>query len=209
MPNVTRSDASTRGSIATCSDAAESERRRLENQGGERNQHDDRQIGERRRDRRREAGQRARRLEGSSRSGRRTPSMQGLHDLVEHAAVGEVLRLRLLPAAEGSVDGDEVDLGEAREVVLVGVFGIARAGSSSWRSASAPRAYRGSSDRPRRPCACPWRRRCRRPARPAARPGSTATARRSRTGPCRIPGRPGRRRSPRRSARRRGRAGRR
>ena len=47
-----------------------------------------------------------------------------LVDLVEYAAVGEVRRLRLLPAAEVAVDGDQLELGKSREVFLVGDFGM-------------------------------------------------------------------------------------
>jgi len=49
--------------------------------------------------------------------------MPRLLDLVEHAAVGEVGRLRLLPAAEHAVDRDEVELGKALEI-----FGSANSG---------------------------------------------------------------------------------
>src|SRR5690606_10234074 len=47
-------------------------------------------------------------------------------DLVEHAAIGEVLGLRLLPGTEGLADGDQLHLREARDVGAVGMLGVAR-----------------------------------------------------------------------------------
>ena len=46
-------------------------------------------------------------------------------DLVEDSAVGEMRRLRLLPAAERA-DVDQVELGETRQIFLGGEFGMGR-----------------------------------------------------------------------------------
>jgi hypothetical protein len=47
--------------------------------------------------------------------------MQRFHDLVEHAAVGEMSRLDFLPSAEHTINRDEIDLGETREGADQGV----------------------------------------------------------------------------------------
>ena len=56
---------------------------------------------------------------------RSAPRLLGV-DLVEHPAVGKVLLLRRLPAAE-VLDGDQLDFREAGDVGRVGVFGPDRA----------------------------------------------------------------------------------
>ena len=94
--------------------------RGLDDQGGQRDQHDQPEVGEGEAERQPEPGQDARLLQ-ARRAHDARPT--GVVDLVEHAAVGEVGFLRLLPAAEHLVDGDQVELGEALEVGRVGVLG--------------------------------------------------------------------------------------
>ena len=104
-------------------------------------------------------------------------SVGRLVDLVEDAAIGEMRLLRLRPAAEDRiVDGDELESWEAcLRSAGSAAAGDRSAGRSAWPRASGLRLNRGTRDRPRPPCACPWRRHCRRPPRPAARPGWRAT----------------------------------
>src|SRR6201995_3089616 len=52
--------------------------------------------------------------------------MKRFDDLVEDAAVREMSRLRFLPSPENAINGDEVDLGEAREVLFAGELGARR-----------------------------------------------------------------------------------
>src|SRR6266545_3771234 len=124
-------------------------------------------------------------------------------DLVEHPAVGEVGRLRLLPSAKHAVDGDELELRELRgvfrrdlrvarpvEVLRRELLPLRPVEELEVRLRDRLRAVRRSS----------------RPPRPAARPGWTSEGRRSRTVPCRAARPRGTPRSPRRGGRRRGRA---
>src|SRR3546814_20512435 len=50
-----------------------------------------------------------------------------LVNLVEDAAIAEMLGLDLPPAAKGVIDGDELHLRKARQVLPVGIFGLKRA----------------------------------------------------------------------------------
>src|SRR3954462_9190458 len=54
-------------------------------------------------------------------------SVRWLVDLIEHAAIGKVRRLRVMPAPEqGIVDRDELHLGKAREIFRIGGCRIGR-----------------------------------------------------------------------------------
>ena len=103
-----------------------------------------------------------------------------------------------------AVDGDQVELRKLREIGLRREFGMDRTevvlGDDRLRLGRIEKVEIGLGDLARSlgvDVAVD-------DARPAARRGSRATARRSRTDPCRIRRARGRRRSPRRSARRRG-----
>ena len=130
-----------------------------------------------------------------------------LIDRIEHAAVGKVRLLRVRPAAERIVDRVQLQLRKlggqlGRHLVRTRTVEVLR------RDLLAFARYTGSSDTPRRACAC---RACRRPCpppRPAAPPECSPTAPRSRTCPDRIPSATGTLRFPMRSARRRYRAAR-
>ena len=133
MKKLTSRAASTRGVVATRQMPSRPSVAGARHQHGERDQHDQRQVAHGEAQRQAEAGHRARLADPWQ------PAAEGgvahrTHrfarrpvNLVELAAIGEMLGLRLGPAAEDLVDGHQLDLGEARQVGGIGRIGLGRA----------------------------------------------------------------------------------
>ena len=178
-PKERRSAATVRGSTAIRQNSAQPSALVLQHQPRQRDQDDQAQIGQGKAERQPETREDARLLEHKTRRAAahaRRNAHAGrllcrLIDLVEDAAVVEMGRLRLCPAAENRVvDGDELQLGEALQILRIGRLGLRRAVVVRGDDLLRRRRCRGIRDRPAPPRACPWRRHCRRPARPAAPP---------------------------------------
>ena len=72
-------------------------------------------------------------LRGATQRGGRHASAIRLQDRVEDAAIVEMGLLRLGPAAEDLVDGEELQLRQALEILLRGGLRLGAADSSAWR----------------------------------------------------------------------------
>ena len=162
---------------------AETDAAALEEQRADRQDDDDPQHRHRHAEGEAEARQRRGMAEG--RRARSAGSLRGV-DLVEDAAVAEVLGLHLGPAAEVG-DRDEVELGEAGDVGRIGRAGVPGAVEVLQRDRLALGAVETVEVGLGRRALLAASGCCPRPAPRSARPGSRSTARRSRTGPRRAP----------------------